>query len=453
MKKIIIAVAAALVCLCACDRRDASYSWEKDLAYREAVQFTWTRDMVKDYIMKYIPDVTDEQIDNWTENGPLEWRIIDGEKLYFNRTAAGLFRVDPECKAIKEALGNKVTEKSLTGEVILSEGDESARAEILSIMAAVKEGDGTPYVCPSSLHIKYSITVDADAVPAGETIRCWLPFPRQDVGRQKDIRFIAASEDKYKFSKPSCAHSSLYMEKAAVAGEPTVFSEEFEITTCAEWNEITADMVKPYDKSSALYKENTSERETHIIFSDRMRFLADSLTAGIENPLDQTKAIFKWIREVYPWSGAMDYSIIPNIPEYVLDSGHGDCGQVTLLLMTLLRIKGIPCHWQSGLLASDGSWNLHDWCEVYFEGVGWVTVDQSAGYKWFCPDDASRYFYIGGCGNERITLNNDYGRELSPKKIYPRSETVDFQKGEVEWNGGNLYYDLWSAHMDVNKIN
>ena len=35
-------------------------------------------------------------------------------------------------------------------------------------------------------------------------------------------------------------------------------------------------------------------------------------------------------------------STIENIPEYVLDNRHGDCGQVSLLFITLCRISGIP---------------------------------------------------------------------------------------------------------------
>jgi hypothetical protein len=30
-----------------------------------------------------------------------------------------------------------------------------------------------------------------------------------------------------------------------------------------------------------------------------------------------------------------------------------------------------------------------------------------------------------------------------------RSEPVDFQRGEVEWRGGNLYFDKWDYHMEV----
>jgi len=30
-----------------------------------------------------------------------------------------------------------------------------------------------------------------------------------------------------------------------------------------------------------------------------------------------------------------------------------------------------------------------------------------------------------------------------------RSETVDFQRGELEWKGGNLYFDKWDYKMEV----
>lgn len=448
-KGLLLCLAVALVATACCNRRSADYSWEEDLAFRESYDFTWTYDKVKAYIQKYIPNVTDEQIEYWTENGPLEAKVINGERLYYKRTAAGLFLVDPECRAIKEAATQPAAQDTaLNGTIVqVSTGHEAEIEQMRTIIASVKE-TGNPLAMPVRMKCRYTITVDADAVPAGEIVRCWLPFPRKDVARQQDVKFLGASEAKCQFSKPSCAHSSLYMEKKAVAGEPTVFWDEFEFTSYGEWHKITPDMVQPYDKNSKLYKENTAERDFHMAFSDRLRNLADSLTAGLDNPYEQTKAIFSYIRRVYPWSGAREYSTLENIPEYVLDSGHGDCGQVTLLLMTLLRIKGIPCHWQSGLVTDDG-WNLHDWCEVYFEGVGWVPVDQSAGIRSFAWDEDSKYFYLGGCDPYRLILNQDYGCEMSPKKIYPRSETVDFQRGEVEWKGGNLYFNAWSADMDV----
>ena len=48
-----------------------------------------------------------------------------------------------------------------------------------------------------------------------------------------------------------------------------------------------------------------------------------------------------------------------------------------------------------------------------------------------------------------MIVNDDFGRELYLSKKYQRSEPNDFQRGEVEWDGGNLYFDQWSWDIDV----
>ena len=108
--------------------------------------------------------------------------------------------------------------------------------------------------------------------------------------------------------------------------------------------------------------------------------------------------------------------------------------------------------------------NLHDWCEAYFEGVGWVPVDQSFGLPSYAKDDAERYFFLGGIDSWRMIVNDDYGQPFFPsgkdadgkavdgRKKHPRSETVDFQRGEVEWDGGNLYFDQWSWDIAIDYL-
>ena len=206
------------------------------------------------------------------------------------------------------------------------------------------EHSGNNIVEPKRFRITYTLTVDADAVPAGEVIRCWLPFPRADVPRQKDVKLISTSLPEYKLSPEKYAHSTLYMEQAAIAGEPTTFSETFEYTTCGEWHKIDAAEIQPYDTKSKLYKEYTAEREKHIIFTPQMRALAKQIVGEESNPYLQAKRIFRWVNDNFPWASAREYSTIENIPEYVVENGHGDCGQVTLLFMTLCRICGIPTH-------------------------------------------------------------------------------------------------------------
>jgi hypothetical protein len=48
-----------------------------------------------------------------------------------------------------------------------------------------------------------------------------------------------------------------------------------------------------------------------------------------------------------------------------------------------------------------------------------------------------------------MAVNNDFSQPLFPHKIFTRSDNVDFQRGELEWRGGNIYYDKWSWDIDV----
>jgi hypothetical protein len=42
---------------------------------------------------------------------------------------------------------------------------------------------------------------------------------------------------------------------------------------------------------------------------------------------------------------------------------------------------------------------------------------------------------------------------LHPEKQYLRSEPNDFQRGEVEGKGGNLYFDKWDYDIKIKYIN
>ena len=428
------------------------YSWERDLSQRLAVDFCRTRAEMKEYIQKYVPDVTEEQIDAWTESGKLESMEIGKRTMYFRNAAPNLFRLVPELKAIKDSVDNVGTELS---------GHQAIDAvTIPEIMAEVSENlkdSQTPedyLALPKRMRVRFSLTVPVNTLRPGKTIRCWLPYPRTDVARQTDVKFIEAGVDstaypmdRIIFSDPSCAHSSLYMEAKTNRYRDLTFYEVFEYTSYGEWHPIDPDLVLPYDTTTDEYKEYTSEREKHVIFTDRIKAVADSLSAGIENPYLQAKAFYTWIDENFPWAYAREYSTMENIPEYVLSNGHGDCGMKTLLLMTLCRYKGIPIRWQSGLMMHPGSKNLHDWAEIYFEGYGWAPVDQSFGITPY-----GGYFFLGGIEPYRLIVNSDFGREFSPAKQYPRSETVDFQRGEVEWEGGNLYFNQWDYDFKIEYL-
>jgi hypothetical protein len=55
---------------------------------------------------------------------------------------------------------------------------------------------------------------------------------------------------------------------------------------------------------------------------------------------------------------------------------------------------------------------------------------------------------LGGLDNWRIAFNDDWSQPFVPAKTHDRSDTVDSQRGEVEWDGGNLYYDQWDYSFE-----
>lgn len=397
---------------------------------------------VINYIKKHYPQVTPEEIKTWEKSNALENMIIDGEKFYFNSAGRNLFRID-SIAALEYNLPNG------------GQSDSLNRFLAWYIPQLVKEAQKTKqiYSSPVKMRVKYTLTVKPNEVPAGEIIRVWMPYPRTDVESHTNIELISASQPLYIISPDSYAHKSIYMESTAIEGEPTIFNYEFAYTSYAQVHLFKAEDVKEYDIHSKLYKEYTAERAPHILFSENIKNRVNEIVGQEPNPYLKARKIYEWIDVNFPWASAREYSTIDNIPEYVLANKHGDCGQVSLLFITMARAAGIPVKWQSGWMMHPGNKNLHDWAQAYFEGIGWVPVDQSFGrVKESIGDDDSFYFFTKGLDPYRLIVNQDISSPFFPSKIYPRSETVDFQRGEVEWKGENLYFGRWKYNMDIEYL-
>lgn len=405
--------------------------------------FTQTREQVLQQVRIYIPSVTEADLERWEQQRSLECMTIDGQKWYFARAASNLFRLDQEAKRIKAAYER--------AHGLMPKRAYSYEQDAAEIIHA-SETLGCPLVKPKRFRITYTLSVQADAIPPGETIRAWLPYPREGNRRQRDVTLEAADPATYLIAdNDRYLQRTIYMEQKAVAGQPTVFRCAFSFTSYAEYNHIDPARVQPYDTSSALFKEHTREVPPHIVFTEELRAVSRRVVGSETNPYLKAKRIFAWVDQWVPWAGAREYSTIRNIPMYAYHERHGDCGMQTLLFMTLARMNGIPVHWQSGYEMMPGQESMHDWCEMYLEPYGWVLVDQSYGLK-ESKDERVRWFCLGNTDAYRWIINDDFSQPLWPAKIYPRSETVDFQRGEVEWRGGNLYFDKWDYDWRVERL-
>lgn len=406
--------------------------FQRERMRRILLDFTLDTDAAKARVRKQVPDLTDAEFARWDQQGLIEHQVIDGRTLYFKRAPNNLFLLSTEAAARR-------TTPTPSSDSPLQTIDDHHRAARREALATHRSS-----VTPNHVSVTETVTVNADAVPAGETIRAWLPFPRELPGQQEGVHLVDSQPSNAQVAPPGTMQRTAYMEKKAEAGKPTTFAVTYELTIYAQYHDIDASKVVQTKITSELAPYVT-ERAPHIVFTDDMRAFSRKVVGNETNPYRIAQKLFAAVDQI-PWAGAREYSTISNLSDYTLHAGHGDCGEQTMLLITLLRLNGIPARWQSGWIFSDGKYdNIHDWGQLYLAPYGWVPMDVTFGQLQPAKGDAPalQWFYLGGLDAYRIAFNSDFSQPFVPAKQFFRSETVDSQRGELEWRNGNLYFDQW----------
>jgi transglutaminase-like putative cysteine protease len=409
------------------------------IAERIAIDFSVTEEQIDDEIVKKAGPFSQLEKAVWENRGWLEFRLINDKKMYFNRAASNL-------RLIRDFNDDRKKHFSdISSDPVMKE-----RLEHTENVVKASDNQNKP-VLPVKMKITYTLSVHPDVIPEGETIRCWLPYPKVGNVRQSDVKLLRTSERIYLISPESSTHGTIYLESRAKKGMPSLFITEFVYQSYAQYFNYDSLKPKPYNKEAGIYRKYTAEQPPQIHFTPAVKQLADSVAGNETDPKEIVRKIYFWFKNNITWTGALEYSIMTDIPQYVIDNGRGDCGMQTLLFISMLRYKGIPVRWQSGWMVPPGNENLHDWCEVYYEGTGWVPTDVSYDLQL----SENRYvsgFYLSGIDSYRMIVNNGIGGMLYPPKKYIRSEPYDFQRGEVEWSGGNLYFDKWDYDMKIEYL-
>ncbi len=114
-----------------------------------------------------------------------------------------------------------------------------------------------------------------------------------------------------------------------------------------------------------------TKSEPFLQISDSLTQLARTITEGLFQPLQQARALHRWVFE------NMTYVYPPEIrgAQNALHTLRGDCGQYAALFIALARSLHIPARQQSGFVFSAERVSYHVWAEVYVAGSGWFPVD------------------------------------------------------------------------------
>jgi transglutaminase-like putative cysteine protease len=397
-------------------------------------------------IRKVIPDATAEEARKWAKDSAARYRMIDGRKFYFRREPSNIFLFCADARNRRAQTGNapKEAKWKLTDHLknIVKQAEKSGDIEVV----------------PVRHRVTYTLTLhtNIDGLKSGSRVRVWLPYP-QEYRQQRDLKLISASPQPTLVAPNGRegnpvgggAQRTVYFEQQADdLTKPLEFKEVFEYTSFAYYPKLDEAKVQPLpaDWNNACL----TERPPHIVFTPALRQQAMEIVGQETNALAKARRIFRWVSANVKWNAEDEYCTIPSLVLKGFAARRGDCGVQNTLFITLCRIAGIPARWQSGWETKPSKWSMHDWAEIYIAPWGWLPSDASYGVqKSDNPKIAD--FYCGHQDSYRLIVNLDWGRDFFPTRASLRSEPADLQRGEVEVDGRNLYFDEWDYSIKVHR--
>ena len=148
----------------------------------------------------------------------------------------------------------------------------------------------------------------------------------------------------------------------------------------------------PTFSQSQLHGARTASDPTYLQLPEglpsRLKDLADRITARHTSPYDKANAIERYLRQNYTyefaaWNRLEDGPAAPDpVDWFLFENKEGTCGNFSSAFALLARLAGLPARVVAGWAVVETSATqtvysdqAHQWAEVAFDGLGWVTFD------------------------------------------------------------------------------
>jgi hypothetical protein len=147
-----------------------------------------------------------------------------------------------------------------------------------------------PYVLRKRFHVNMTVAAKPTAAPPGETIRAWVPIPRE-YPFQTDFEIISTSSPVKHMDDEKSPIRCLYLEQAAKKDKETDFKLEYNYTVHGVRFEVSPEAVRPANPNDAALKEFTREAP-HVVFTPEIRALSQQIVGDEKNPYLKAKKFY-----------------------------------------------------------------------------------------------------------------------------------------------------------------
>lgn len=231
-----------------------------------------------------------------------------------------------------------------------------------------------PCVCT----LIHTIEIENFGISPAKNVRLCVPLVRNETAR----RFVIIKEFYPETPRVSSdGYGNLYAQwdiGILSKGKTFTVSITYNILTFTITYHVNPELVKPYEKTSAIYQnftqpENLVESNHPLIIST-----AENIVGNETNPYKMVSKIYSFVTET------LNYKTQPQEQGalWALQHKEGDCSEFSYLFVALCRAAGIPAKINTGF-AFQGDVKIldaaHMWAEYYIENYGWIPVDPSWG--------------------------------------------------------------------------
>ena len=409
---------------------------EYTLSYAEVYEKLKTR----------IPDLSELDMDKWTDDYSLEHYLIDGENKYYRLCIFDLYKVNEEAAERANITVNDTYDASIFPLETIACFDKDS---LLS----------------KKISVSFTYFQELGGLPDKSVLRAWIPYVRENKF-QSDIKVVHSSIEDYTLPEKDNMNSMIYFEKIidkshnsdsewekyitnpsqtwiSPMKRPTSLKDPtfvcqfiYEYESRSYYNIINPDEIMPYNTNDRNYLKYTAETEA-ALFTPYLKDLSKKIIGDEKNDYLKAKMIYAWICNNIKWTNPK--SVMGDRAEYTARYKRGDCSSKSNLFISLCRLNKIPAKSQGGwLIRPEGYRGQHTWAQVYFEPYGWIPVDATVGVRLINhQDERLKYFYFGNCTPHHLIIYDD-DVSLYPAKKFSCIYGGGTQLGALEWDGGDI---------------